>query len=232
MSDALPASPSSGTAPSPPAAAAAAARVVRVVVGSTNKVKVESARRAFALAFPGATIEVQGASSPSGVSDQPMGDEETRKGAFNRAAGAAAAATVDFAVGLEGGCAEEDIDLPAAGTPAAAAATRRRDLTCFAWMAVLEVRTGQWGCARTASFALPPAVAALVRGGMELGLADDAVFKRTNSKQEDGAVGLLTKGTITRTLYYEHAIVLALIPWIRPEHFGGQGEGEGEVGRC
>jgi inosine/xanthosine triphosphatase len=210
---------------------------VRVVVGSTNKVKVESARRAFALAFPGATIEVQGASSPSGVSDQPMGDEETRKGAFNRAAGAAAAAAasalasssdgggVDFAVGLEGGCAEEDIDLPAA-------ATRRRDLTCFAWMAVLEVRTGQWGCARTASFALPPAVAALVRGGMELGLADDAVFKRTNSKQEDGAVGLLTKGTITRTLYYEHAIVLALIPWIRPEHFGGQGEGEGEGGRC
>jgi inosine/xanthosine triphosphatase len=216
---------------------------VRVVVGSTNKVKVESARRAFALAFPGATIEVQGASSPSGVSDQPMGDEETRKGAFNRAAGAAAAASasalasssdvggVDFAVGLEGGCAEEDIDLPAAGTPAAAA-TRRRDLTCFAWMAVLEVDTGKWGCARTASFALPPAVAALVRGGMELGLADDAVFKRTNSKQEDGAVGLLTKGTITRTLYYEHAIVLALIPWIRPQHFGGQGEGEGEGGSC
>lgn len=38
-----------------------------------------------------------------------------------------------------------------------------------------------------------------VAGGMELGEADDHVFERSNSKQEDGAVGLLTKGLIDRT---------------------------------
>ena len=88
-----------------------------------------------------------------------------------------------------------------------------------AFMAVLQVGTGRWGVARTGSFSLPPAVAALVRGGMELGAADDAVFGRVNSKQEDGAVGLLSKGIITRTTNYEHALVLALVPFVSEEHW-------------
>jgi non-canonical (house-cleaning) NTP pyrophosphatase len=62
-------------------------------------------------------------------------------------------------------------------------------------------------------FYLPDEVAALVRGGMELGHADDVVFGRSNSKQEDGSVGLLTGGVINRETYYAHAVVLALIPF-------------------
>ena len=44
----------------------------------------------------------------------------------------------------------------------------------------------------TCSFDLPPAVAALVRQGMELGHANDHVFSLHNSKQSGGAVGSLT----------------------------------------
>jgi len=55
---------------------------------------------------------------PSGVSDQPMSDGETKTGAAQRALNACAAATaagiaVDFAIGLEGGCATAPpLDLP------------------------------------------------------------------------------------------------------------------------
>jgi inosine/xanthosine triphosphatase len=56
-------------------------------------------------------------------------------------------------------------------------------------------------------------VARLVRSGVELGVADDRVFGRSNSKQQDGAVGLLTRGIVTRTDYYEHALLLALVPF-------------------
>ncbi|MEM6529629.1 MAG: DUF84 family protein, partial [Chloroflexota bacterium] len=55
-----------------------------------------------------------------------------------------------------------------------------------------------------------------VRGGMELGDADDIVFGRSNSKQQTGSVGLLTGDALTRETYYLHAVVLALIPFKNP----------------
>jgi non-canonical (house-cleaning) NTP pyrophosphatase len=66
---------------------------------------------------------------------------------------------------------------------------------------------------QTGKFYLPPPVAELIHQGMELGQADDIVFGRSNSKQEDGAIGLLTKNVIDRTHLYEHAVILALVPF-------------------
>ena len=56
------------------------------VVGTTNESKVECVRRAF-IAIDGRrrTTIVSGGDTPSGVSDQPVGIEETVKGARNRA---------------------------------------------------------------------------------------------------------------------------------------------------
>lgn len=53
--------------------------------------------------------------------------------------------------------------------------------------------------------------------GMELGHADDLLFKRTNSKQGAGSVGLFTHGAIDRTSYYSHAVVLAFAPFLWPD---------------
>jgi non-canonical (house-cleaning) NTP pyrophosphatase len=39
------------------------------------------------------------------------------------------------------------------------------------------------------------------------------VFNRSNSKQDVGAVGLLTNNVIERVHLYEHATILALIPF-------------------
>lgn len=74
-----------------------------------------------------------------------------------------------------------------------------------------------WGFGRTGSFELPPEIANLVHTGMELGEADDKVFSRVNSKHGSGTVGVLTNGMIDRSAYYENALKLALVPWIRPE---------------
>jgi non-canonical (house-cleaning) NTP pyrophosphatase len=69
------------------------------------------------------------------------------------------------------------------------------------------------GKARTGVFFLPKAVAQLVQRGVELGEADDRVFGRINSKQGNGAIGLLTDDVIDRVQYYEHAVILALVPF-------------------
>ena len=54
---------------------------------------------------------------------------------------------------------------------------------------------------------------------VELGHADDMVFNRVNSKQGSGTVGILTNHLITRSEYYDHALILALISFIWPEHY-------------
>ena len=114
--------------------------------------------------------------------------------------------------------------------------TATSELWCMAWMAVLgrgskhvnstfvsnEASSQQemWGLAKTASFRLPQKICDLVLvEKMELGDADDAVFNRVNSKQGEGTVGVLTRSMIDRASYYDHAIKLAVIPFLWPEHY-------------
>ena len=163
-----------------------------IVIASTNPVKARAALNGFRRMFPAESFEILPRPAPSGVSDQPMTSAETLQGALNRAAAVKAAhPQADFWVGIEGGV-EEDGGLAA-----------------FAWVAVLSPAGS--GKARTGTFFLPPAVAGLVRQGIELGEADDIVFGATNSKQQNGAIGLLTGDVIDRAALYEHAVVLALV---------------------
>lgn len=172
-----------------------------VVVGSLNPVKVQCVQDAFEAAFPGQKFAFRGVDAASGVSDQPMSDKETLFGAGGRATHARALApSAQFWVGIEGGISDDGGQMEA-----------------FAWIVIVsEKRTSR---ARTATFPIPEKVAKLVRSGVELGLADDQVFGRSNSKQQDGAVGLLTHGKITRRNYYSHAVLLALIPFVNEQVF-------------
>ena len=176
-----------------------------VIVASKNPVKIQAAREGFARMFPSQEFEFQGVSTPSGVSDQPFSSEETLQGAYNRASGARdLLPQADYWVGIEG------------GVEKASAALTAGELHVFAWVVILDrgALTGK-GC--TGVFALPAKVADLVHAGIELGVADDMVFGRTNSKQGNGAVGLLTGDVIDRAAYYVHAVILALIPFRNPE---------------
>lgn len=169
-----------------------------IIVASTNPVKIEAVRRGFTAMLPGAALTVSGVAVPSGVSDQPLSDAETYQGALNRARRAQQQTPdADYWAGVEGGLDEQ-----------------HGDLLAFAWIVVLGA--GGMGSSRTATFALPQEIAALVRQGVELGAADDHVFGRSNSKQGNGAVGILTHDVIDRTRYYEHAVILALVPFTNP----------------
>ena len=185
-------------------------RIVTCAVGSKNPVKCKASEEGLLKALkPTAEeafeVETTGYDVRSGVPNQPMGDEETKRGAVNRAKAAFAAyesdkgMAPDYAVGLEGGIIEEG-----------------EDMICSAYMAVCN-SPDRIGTARTCSFALPPAIVEKVRGGMELGDADDAVFGGTNSKQKGGTVGHLTRGAIDRSNYYTDAVVLAMVPLLWPD---------------
>lgn len=185
--------------------------MLRLVVASGNPVKRRAAETGFRAVFPEAVIEVECADVDSGVADQPMGDAETRRGALARAQGAREAAPgADYWFGIEGGVADGETGLAA-----------------FAWIVVMDA--SRTGFGRTAEFLLPPPIAERVRGGMELGTADDEVFGRTDSKRRDGAIGLLSGGALDRAGLYRQGVIAALLPFRNPELYRARDIGDGDA---
>ncbi|MCL6260068.1 inosine/xanthosine triphosphatase [Aquiflexum sp. TKW24L] len=170
-----------------------------VIVGSRNPVKISCTDGGFHQVFEG-TYLVEGLNVSSDVDAQPIGDEQTYKGAFNRAKNSKIVfPEADFWVGIEGGVEKF-----------------QGELAAFAWVVIMN-KNGKIGKAKTSLFFLPKAIADLVDGGMELGTADDEFFKQENSKEKDGAVGILTKGALNRKNYYQQAVILALIPFLKED---------------
>lgn len=168
----------------------------KIIVASKNPTKIEAALKGFQEMFSKEFFEAIGISVPSNVSDQPMGDEETFKGAWNRVKGAQLAQPdADFWIGIEGGNIRHGA----------------HEMEVMAWIIVLS--KDRMGKARTAGFFLPPKVVELVNQGYELGYADDIVFGVTDSKNRMGSGGLLTEGVLDRIRFYTPAVILALIPF-------------------
>lgn len=172
--------------------------MIKIAVASRNPVKMDAVKEGLSV-FLNDEIELVGVSVKSGVPDQPMSDAETLKGAAIRVENARLQfPCYDFYVGVEGGV-EETVS----------------GLMAFAWIVISNGE--KVGKARTAGFFLPPEVAKLVHQGMELGDADDIVFAKQNSKQLNGAIGLLTNDAITRKTLYLPAVQMAFIPFLNPE---------------
>jgi inosine/xanthosine triphosphatase len=172
-----------------------------VIIASTNPVKIQSTEDGFKKMFPDENIEVIGKNVASGVSHQPITDHETYTGAKTRAENAKIAfPDADFWVGIEGGV-EENMNDPSRST-----------MVAFAWVVVFGSSNDISGEARSASFRLPRVISDLIRQGIELGEADDRVFGVQNSKQQNGAVGLLTRNVVDRFGLYSMPVVLSLIP--------------------
>jgi inosine/xanthosine triphosphatase len=165
-------------------------RATRVAVGSKNPVKLAAARAVVTRLSPHVVVEA--VDVPSGVPDQPFGDDETIRGALARARGAREKLDADFGVGLEGGV----VEMPDGGMR-----------TC-AWAAVVS-RSGRHGVGGSLAMPLPDTVAALVRGGTELGHAMDALTGHSNTKHGAGAVGILTAGLVDRQAAYEVLVAYA-----------------------
>lgn len=170
-----------------------------IIIASKSPVKIEATKIAFKKAFLNTEFEFKSIDAPSNVSDQPMDNIETYTGALNRTNFAYKEnPNNDFWIGIEGGLQRTENELEA-----------------FAWV-YIKSKT-KIGKARTASFFLPEKISKLIEQGIELGEADDIVFKLENSKKKNGAVGILTKNLTTRAKYYSEAIILALIPFINDD---------------
>ncbi len=168
---------------------------MKIIVASKNPVKINAVKIGFEKMFPKAIFKTEGISVPSDVSDQPMSHEETLRGALNRATNAMKENEVaDYWVGIEGGIEKKGLEMSA-----------------YAWVFIKGKEKA--GKAQTGAFFLPPSIVELINEGKELGEADDIVFGHTNSKQQGGAVGLLTHNIIDRTSLYVDAVIMALIPF-------------------
>jgi inosine/xanthosine triphosphatase len=173
---------------------------MKIVIASKNPVKINATKEAFLKVFSSTAFEFEGVSVPSDVSDQPMSSAEALKGAINRTEKSSTEILdADYYVGLEGGV--EDCD---------------GKMYSFAWVAVRD-NHGKMGTGKTGEFVLPPKVRELILNGIELGNADDIVFGKSNSKQTNGAIGILTNDIIDRAALYTPAVIFALIPFVKPE---------------
>jgi inosine/xanthosine triphosphatase len=170
----------------------------RVAVGSTNPVKVAAVRAVLAAARANAEITSIGVAST--VRDQPIGDDETIRGAIARAKAARDATGAELGVGIEGGVVE----------------LSDGSMRTCAWAAVVGA-AGVTGIGGSLAMPLPSRVAEMVREGVELGHAMDRYVNERNTKQGKGAVGILTAGLVDRQRAYESLVSYALAPFITPE---------------
>ncbi|GAA2757217.1 DUF84 family protein [Actinopolymorpha rutila] len=172
-----------------------------VVIASGNPVKRRATLEAVKVALGQDEVDSVTVDVASGVAHQPVGDEETLRGARNRAEAARQERPdASLWVGVEGGVIERD-----------------GALDCMAWIVVLGRREPDGpvirGESRTATFTLPAEIADRVRAGVELGAATDEVLGGIDTKSTTGTVGPLTGGVIDRVAFYAHALVLAMVPF-------------------
>ncbi len=172
---------------------------MKIAVGTDNPVKYRAVRNVMRRLFPGA--QVISLQVPSGLPEQPIGDEETRRGAANRAHAARLAAHADWGVGIEGGVVENEFGM----------------MTC-AWCAI-EDRSGRVGVGGSTNMLLPEEVVERVRAGKELGQAMDEFAKITNVRRKMGAIGVMTKGLTDRQRAYEFIVKMAVVKFLWKEKY-------------
>lgn len=173
----------------------------QVVIASQNPVKVNTIKSSFAKVFPDQEFEYISVNIASDVPDQPIGDEQTLLWAKNRVKNAR------FLY--------PDAEFVSAGLEWWVTIDEQWMGWSYGW--IYMESHDKVGMAKTAMLQLPPKIVELLQQGIELGDADDIVFGQTNSKQKMWAVWLLTDWLIDRTMFYEHACILALIPFLKTE---------------
>jgi inosine/xanthosine triphosphatase len=163
---------------------------------------VAAAEAILGRAFPAARFVAITVSS--GIPAQPWGDDETRRGALERACMALRQTQADYGLGLEGGVKETPVGL----------------MTC-AWCAIVDAK-GKVGYGGGANILLPPRVAGMLRQQGELGPAMDALIQARNTKQGPGAIGILTNGLSSRQAAYEQLVAMAVAPFVTGYYDGNQ----------
>ncbi len=169
---------------------------MHVAIGSKNPVKIRAVEEVF---FP---LEAKVISYPaqSGVRDQPLSQEETKKGAIHRAQDCVQNLQVEYGIGLEGGVFLEE-----------------GKLYLCNWGALADTQ-GQVFTVNGPSFLLPIEFAEELFLGCELNILMHAKMGIQDLGAKEGAIGYYTKGEVTRCQVFTQMVHIL---WGQYQYFNG-----------
>jgi inosine/xanthosine triphosphatase len=167
-----------------------------VIVASENAVKVSAVREVFADYPALKDAEIIGLAVATGVSEQPKSLEETVQGAVNRAE--AAFRNCDYSIGIESGL----MQVPH---------TKTGNMD-FCACSIYDGKEHSIGL--SCAFEFPKKVTEMIEN--EGITASEAFYKsgltgNKNIGSAEGAIGILTKGRVTRKDYTKQAVHMAVL---------------------
>ncbi len=170
---------------------------MKILVGSLNPVKLKAVEEAFQKHFD--DIEISEIDVPSGVSNQPIGDE-TFIGAENRAItlrdiNDKKNLKAEFFVGIEGGIVKV-----------------YNRWFAFGGVCIVDKQLNK-GFGSSAHFELPLEITNRLLSGEELGYVMNEIMRTENTKQKGGAISFFTNGVMNRKELYVPGIISALVPF-------------------
>ena len=178
----------------------ASERMRKVAIGSVNKSKVRGVKRAWELMGPASFVAAR---VPAPYA-QPLSWTETLEGALARAEKALEMVSdADYGVGVEAGLVP--LPVPSGYVDVQAAV-------------VLDKR-GRVSVGLSSGFEIPYVFLPKVASGLELGVVAESWWGRPLG-EEEGVIGVLTKGMVTREDLTFQAVVMALVPWVNPSLYG------------
>jgi inosine/xanthosine triphosphatase len=170
---------------------------MKIIIGSKNKAKVEAVKEIVSEYPHLSNAIVEGVSSSSKVSDQPKSLEETIVGATNRAKGAFS--NCDYSIGIESGL----MHVPGSKSG-------------YMDVCVCVIYDGaecHIGLSSAWEFPDPSITSLMIDDGLDMSQAINKAGMTSNPNigSEEGAIGILTKGRLTRKAYTKEALRTALI---------------------
>lgn len=162
---------------------------MKVTIGSQNQTKVNAVQNVFN------DYVVNAIHASSRVSSQPSSDEETMKGAINRALASFHSNPDGIGIGLEGGVMYIDDQL----------------FLCN-WGALVS-RDDNIYTASGARILLPKEIEDKLKSGMELGDIMDDYTHQHGVRHNEGAIGIFTNLLVSRKDMFEHVVTLLRGQW-------------------
>ena len=171
-----------------------------IILGSTSPVKVNATKQAFQTYFD--DVEVTALPLPSGVKAFPTSDEETLRGAMNRAEKARELEPrADFAVGIEGGLV-------------------RLESHVFVHQIAVVIKDDIKGIGISQGYIAPDRlIDQLDMESDDSRRIIDGYFGRNEILSDEGVIGVITNGVLTRTDASRDAVICAMTRFINPEYY-------------
>jgi inosine/xanthosine triphosphatase len=172
---------------------------MKVAVGSINLIKIQAVKEVFEELFE-KEVEIISVKVDSGVSTQPF-KEEIIKGSMNRAESALKLTDADFGVGVESGVMEFGGKWYNLG-----------------FITIVD-RKRNMGTGTSGWFECPSGILKGLQNGKELSQVISEITGKGDLQKRQGAIGIFTKGRVTRKELYKHGVFMALAKFLSPEIF-------------